>query len=135
MKLSQFSYLLSIILFCGPLILLIWKREARILKKYELALFVSVLVSMPIAVGEFYALKWQAWAYYPNSVLNVRLGGQLESYLFLTAVIVLVGSVTLVLATRVDKKTPAARRLKYKAMRASTHKGVRRYALPVGHRR
>ena len=69
---------------------------------------------MPIALGESYALKWQAWAYYPDAIINLRLGGQLESFAFLAAVIVLVSSVTIVLAEKIDTKAKVTHKLKSK---------------------
>lgn len=104
MKLSNWSYLFSIFLFCGPLLLIIWKRQERILKKYEFALLFATLVSMPIGASEFFALKWRAWQYNKDSILPIRVGGQIESYIFLAAVIWLVGSVTLILSVKQDKK-------------------------------
>lgn len=110
MKLSQLSYLFSIIIFCGPILLLIWKREARILKKYEITLLATVIISLPIAVAEFFALKWGAWKYFPDGVLDFKLGAQLESYLFWIAFILMAGSITLILAAKQDKQFRAKRR-------------------------
>lgn len=69
---------------------------------------------MPIALGESYALKWQAWAYYPDAIIHLRFGGQLESFVFLAAVIVLVSSVTIVLAEKIDTKAKVTHKLKSK---------------------
>lgn len=104
MKLSQLSHLLSIVLLCGPLLLIVWKKQERVLKRYELSLLVAILVSMPIAMGEYFAFKWKAWAYNPNEVLHLRIGGQIESFVLLIGVMWLVGSVTLIYALKIDKR-------------------------------
>lgn len=117
MKLSNLSYLFSIVLFCAPLLLITWKREGRILKKYELTLLAVIIVSIPISASEFFALSWKVWKFGSEAVLPIRLGGQIETHIFLVAVIWLVGSIILILATWQDKRQQALKRKNKQAVR------------------
>lgn len=121
MKITHLSYLFSILLFCGPILLLVWKRHARILKRYELAILIAIVISLPVATAEAYALKWHDWAYHKSAVLGIRIGGQIESYVFLIIVVALVGSVTLVLANQVDKNNKGPFKFLYKSKRSKRH--------------
>lgn len=104
MKLSNFEYLLSIFLFCVPVALIVWKLYGSLLRKYKKVLLLTILVSLPIGLAEGFALRWGAWAFNPDSVIGFRVGGQIESYLFLVGVIVAYGSIVLVLVDLYDSR-------------------------------
>jgi len=102
----HFEYLFSILLFCGPILMIIWRLQERILKKYELVLLIVVLLSLPFSLTEFYALKWGVWEYYPNHVFNVRFFAESETFVFSIAVTLLTASLTLIAAYfLIDRKT------------------------------
>lgn len=117
MSLYNFSYLFSIILFCAPVALIVWKLQGRVLKKYELAILVTIIVSLPIVVAEHYALKWKAWEFNPDAVINFRIGGQIESFIFLSSVIIAYGSIVLLLAELVDHRGRKKKKLKTRTNR------------------
>ena len=120
-------YLFSIILFCGPCLLILWKRDGRVLKRYELVLLIMVAISLPVAISDYFAIRWQAWSYNPATTLNIRFPGELESYLFSAAVTVLIASATLILARQVDLRHKS----KTKSRRAYTgRKAARRGSRP-----
>jgi len=126
MKLSQFTYLLSVVLFCGPIMFLVWKRNAKLLKKHELALLILVAMSIPIALTDWVAIRWGAWEYLPQGSLQIQYGAEVESYFFAIFVTVLVASITLVKASRVDKKL--SQKSKLEAFKRRTKRSKHAYA-------
>lgn len=121
---SHLAFLLSILLFCGPIALLIWHREQRMLKKYELVLLIMIVLSV-IFVGpaDFYALRWGAWKYGADVTSDIYLLTLPETYLFGIAVTGIVAAVTLVFAAQIDRQ----HRL--------TARAVRKYATARSRRR
>jgi hypothetical protein len=115
MKLSQLTYIFSVILFCGPVLLFLWEKDRRILKKYELILFIMILISLPVAATEYFAMRWRAWFYYPDKTLNIQFGAQLDTYFLGMAIFVMMAALTLVFAANVDK---SSRKPHHKAVQA-----------------
>lgn len=106
-------YFLSIVLFCGPLLLIGWKREIPIFRKYERTVVLLVGISLPFAgIADYVAIRWQAWQFSATSTSNIYFLTLPESYLFSAAVTLLVSLVTLTWAQQVDRrsKRPTARR-------------------------
>lgn len=118
MKLSQLTYLVSIVLFCGSaiaaLLYKLTKKEQRVLKKNEWVLFWLVVLAVPFTAVEFFALKWHAWHYYSEQTLDVAFGAQLETYIFAITVTIVLAVATLLSASRIDtarkKKNSSKRR-------------------------
>jgi lycopene cyclase domain-containing protein len=106
MKYSQLHYLFSIILFCGPVFLLALRRHERLLKKSELIFLILIAISIPYAgLADYVALHTGAWFYSAHGSFDIQFGAELESYLFVMALIVVYGSTTIVLANRIDRKS------------------------------
>src|SRR5579872_39445 len=101
---QHLEYLFAIFLFLGPAMLVIWRLNARLLKKYEIVLIVLTTISTIGSLTEYYALKWGAWAYFANHTLNLRFYAEIESFVFSACIILSVGMVTLVGASLIDKK-------------------------------
>lgn len=114
MTLESFSYLATIVIFGGTGAFGFYKREHKLLKKYEWVLLIMLAISLPLVVTESFALKWGAWQYNPDKVLDLHLlGTQIESYLFLPVVCFVLVAATLTYAAREDRtriKRSSARR-------------------------
>lgn len=113
---NHLTFLLSIPIFCGPALLLIWRREQRVLKKYELVILIMVLLSILfVGPADFSAIHLQAWQYGAGVTSGIYLLTLPETYLFGMAVTAIVAMVTLVYTTRIDReKSRAKRRKQYK---------------------
>lgn len=61
-----------------------------------------VAISLPFTLAEYFALQWRAWAYYPDQVLPIRVGAQVETFVFTGMVILVVAFTTLIHASRID---------------------------------
>lgn len=109
----------------GPCLLVIWKRDRRILKRYELVLLTVVAISIPVTMADWYAMKWGAWEYNPANTVNIHFPAELESYFFSLAVSATIASCTLVLARQVDLKSN-----KRAKKRSNTRNSARRVATP-----
>ena len=103
MKFSNFIYLFSILLFTGPVILKLWRRESKILKKYEWVVIIVVALGTCWAAFDVFSLRWNLWYYYPEQNLNINFGTVLETYIWAAAVSFIISAVTLVYAYRMDK--------------------------------
>lgn len=124
MKLQQFTYLFSIIIFGGFYIWARWKSRKRALKKYEVVVLFMVAVSLPFTLVDFFALKWGAWVYSPERTLNVKFAAPLETYIFSAVVVFIISTSTLASAMVIDKKSK--RRTKRQSSRVMKRLKLRR---------
>lgn len=131
MELEKLSYLLSVVVFGGSAAFALYKREYKILKKYEWVVLGILAISLPLVVTEAFALRWGAWQYNPAKVLNLHfLGTQIESYAFLPVVCFCVAVATLTYAGREDKlKTKLKKKTK-----SSRNKRIARRAYSLARR-
>ena len=104
MKLTNFIYLFSILLFTGPIILKLWRRESKILKRYEWVVIIIVAMGTCWAAFDIFSLRWNLWYYYPAQNLNIRFGTVLETYIWAAVVSFIIAAVTLVYAQSLDRK-------------------------------
>jgi glucose dehydrogenase len=102
--LRHFTFLISIFIFAGTAMLLRWRNNKKVLKKYELIFLGMVAFSVPYAGFDYFALKWHAWVYGPESTFSVQFGAELETYLYASAVTFVVVGAVLRSAARVDKQ-------------------------------
>lgn len=111
MNLNQFSFLLTILFFTSTAILiLINSRERKVLKKYEVVVLISLAIFIPYTLTEYFALQWGAWFYLPQGSFDIKLGAEVETYLFSALTAFIVASITLVSAWHTDKKLAAKKR-------------------------
>ncbi|MBI5906577.1 lycopene cyclase domain-containing protein [Candidatus Saccharibacteria bacterium] len=103
MKLEQYTYLLSIMVFVGTPLLVKWKRAKKELKRYEIILLILVLLSILFTTTDYFALKWGAWHYNPERTFNKQVATEIETYIFAAAVCFIVASATLTFAVYEDR--------------------------------
>lgn len=96
-------YLLSIILFCGPLFGILWLFAHKKLQRYSRVLLVMLGLSLLLGASDYFAIRWRVWDFSAASSLNLRPFGEIESYVFSAAVTICLASITLLLAERVDE--------------------------------
>ena len=98
---SEFSYLITILVFGGVANAVLWWRNHTLLFKHRRFLLLFVIGTAPFAAFEGIALRWSAWMYAPDRTLHRNmLGAELESYLFMALVAAAVASATIVFASR-----------------------------------
>ena len=102
---AHLTFLLSILVTCGPIALLIWRRQERVLQKYEVVLLAMIVLSVLfVGPADFYALHWHAWQYGASVTSDMYFLTLPETYLFGIAVTGIVAMVTLVYAERIDQR-------------------------------
>jgi len=102
---AHLTFLLSILVMCGPIALLIWRSQERVLKKYEIVLLAMIALSVPfVGPADYYAIHWHAWQYGASVTSGIYFLTLPETYLFGIAVTGIVAMVTLVFAERVDRR-------------------------------
>lgn len=82
------------------------------LKKYEIVLLILIAISLPMAMADYFAIRWGAWQYNPATTFNIHLPGELETYLFAVAVTIIIASSTLFLTQGVDRSKKRPRKNK-----------------------
>ncbi len=99
---NHLSYLATIFVFCGTALLIIYKRQGRILRKHEQLLLLMMALGVPLAAVDYFAIHWGAWNYSAGSTLNIRFATEIETYLFSAGIFATVAAATLVWATQTD---------------------------------
>lgn len=79
------------------------KKKGRLLRKYESVLLIMCILGIPFAATETFALRWKAWHYHSQNILNIQLGAQIETYLVGLGVFMAVASATLIAITQTDR--------------------------------
>lgn len=87
-----------------------WRRDERILRKYEQVLLIIGFLGVPFAICDWFALHWKAWGYGSTSTLNIHVGTEIETYLFSAAIFFAVAAATLIGIARTDRINAANRR-------------------------
>lgn len=103
MNIDHLKYLFTIIIFAGSVLLILWARDKRILRRYELVILPVVAISVPFAATDWFALRWHAWYYYSQNTLDIKFITELETYIFAAAITACVACATVVFATREDR--------------------------------
>jgi lycopene cyclase domain-containing protein len=100
---ARFSYFFSILLFCGPALIILWLKYHRIIEKYKTALLVTIILSVVFtAPADFFALQWHTWAYVNGTNSGIYLLTLPETYAFDIAVTGIVSMATFAYANRID---------------------------------
>lgn len=117
MKLQNLTYLLSVVVFAGTTALLIWYKNKKVLRRYELILLFLIPMGMLLAMSDFFALEWRAWFYYPDQNLNISFVTPIESYLLAVGIMIFCGAITLVYAAKTDRKTSSLKGARTRRLR------------------
>lgn len=123
--LHHLTYLFTILFFVGTALLILWSRDERILRKYELVILAITAISIPFAALDWFALKWHAWYYYPANTLNIHILTEVETYLFGAGVTCVTACATVVFAARIDREASAPKKSKRRSLR------LRKFSLPA----
>ncbi len=104
MDLQKYTYLFSSIIIGGTAFLVEYKRNRKLLKKYELVILTVIAIGIPYATTDYFALKWHAWFYSSTNTFNIHFGTELESFLFVAVFAFIASTVTLVGAYKIDHR-------------------------------
>lgn len=97
-------------MFTGAGFLLFWRREKKILHKYERVLLIVVGLGMIVAMTDYFGLQWGTWEYINSQNLGIRLLAPLETYLLAAAISIIIASLTISFANDEDRKQHAKAR-------------------------
>jgi len=120
MNFGIFSYVATILIFTGLAILLYLamrlhfaRRSAQLSKSdWKVILFTILIAIVVMSLGEWIALGWRIWAYNPEKTFHTTfLGAEVETYLFIVFVSLVISIATLVYARREDRKHNTANNL------------------------
>lgn len=135
MKPLQLWYLATIIFFTGLGAYIFWSGRKNFLKQHWKFILAYALFTIPWAYWDAIALRWKAYQYNPEHVLNIRVfGGQLETYIFMALVGVVVCSATLVYMKQEEKSQLKLRYLSNSKKRRR-HKRQKFFAVAAGPKR
>lgn len=112
MNFGTYSYAATVLIFCGLafslyLIGLFFKRKSMALSPKEWGVILWTVVIMAAISGpmEYIALAWRTWTYNPERTFHtIFFGAEIETYLFIILVSLVVSIATLVYANREDRK-------------------------------
>lgn len=102
--LAQLSYLLSITVFIGIPLLVLWRKHVILLRTHRKIILLAGLSSLPLAACEYLALEWGAWFYYPERTLNFSVLTQIETYILALTIMVSGACLTIVCAEKLEKE-------------------------------
>jgi hypothetical protein len=95
MNLPQLWYLATIAFFIGLASYLLWAQRGRILRKHWKFIALFTIFSVPFAYWDAVAQRWHAYQYSPDHTLYIKVfGGELETYIFMGLVAMIVCSAT-----------------------------------------
>lgn len=100
---KHLTYLFSIFIFAGTAVLLLWRRESIILKRYERIILYVVSLATIWTYADYFSTHWGAWAYIPGQTLNLHFLTEIETYLFDAAVAFVIGGAALIFALHQDR--------------------------------
>jgi len=112
MNFGIYSYTATILIFCGLALLLyiigrLLRKKSAMLPASDWKVIIWTIIIFAIITGpeEYVALAWRTWTYNPERTFNTTfLGAEVETYLFITLVALVVSIATLVYARREDRK-------------------------------
>ena len=115
MNFGIYSYTATVLIFCGLAFLLyvigvLLRRKSAMLSRKDWKAIFWTIVIMTAVTGpmEYVALVWRTWTYNPERTLDkIFLGAEVETYLFIILVSLVVSIATLVYANREDRKRNA----------------------------
>lgn len=105
MNFGIWSYLVSILLFGGTVILLeyfLFKKRLQGTKK----VLACVMCAMAVfgILGEWIAFRLDIWGYYKGKILGIFVGSTLESVVFVISITLCVAFPTLYFLKKMDEK-------------------------------
>ena len=112
MNFGTYSYTATILIFCGLALLLyvvgrLLRKKSAMLPATDWKAIIWTMIIFAVIAGpeEYVALAWRTWIYNPERTFNTTfLGAEVETYLFITLVALVVSIATLVYARREDRK-------------------------------
>lgn len=112
MNFGIYSYTATILIFCGLALALyifgrVLSKEFAMLPATDWKVIIWTMIIFAIITGpeEYVALAWRTWTYNPERTLDtIFLGAEVETYLFVILVSLVVSIATLVYARREDRK-------------------------------
>ena len=112
MNFGIYSYTATIVIFCGLALALyvvgrLLRKKSAMLPASDWKVILWTIIIFAIVTGpeEYVALAWRIWTYNPERTFNkIFLGAEVETYLFITLVALVVSIATLVYARREDRK-------------------------------
>ena len=112
MDFGIYSYAATVLIFCGLALalygvgLVLGRRSARLSARDCKAIGITILIMTAVTGPEEYlALAWRTWIYNPERTFYTTfLGAEVETYLFIILVSLVVSIATLVYANREDRK-------------------------------
>ncbi len=113
MNFDVYSYAATIIIFCSIALVIygvgrvLGKRSAFITaddwKSIALTIALFLIVTGP---EEYFALQWQTWSYNPARTFDtIFFGAEIETFLFIVLVSLVVSIATIVYARREERKS------------------------------
>lgn len=111
---NHLTYLLSVIVFCGIPFLVMWRKQERVLKRYELVILIMVVLGVLFSTTDYFAVHWGAWYYNPQHTLDVNFITEVETFGFGAGIFLCVASATVISAGIVDRLARAKQRKKRK---------------------
>ncbi len=112
MTFGIYSYTATVLIFCGLALLLyligclLRKKSARLAKPdWRAIIWTIVIMTVITSPEEYVALTWRTWTYNPERTFHTTfLGAEVETYLFIILVSLVVSIATLVYAHHEDRK-------------------------------
>lgn len=112
MNFGIYSYTVTILVFCGIALAmygvgrLLGKRSAMLTvadwKAVALTMIIFIVITSP---EEYIALKWRTWSYNPERTFDKTFfGAEIETFLFITLVSLVVSIATIVYARREERR-------------------------------
>jgi len=107
-----YSYIVTILIFCGLAFALyvlasLLRKRSVILPAVDRKSILWTMVIFAAIVGpeEYVALSWRIWIYNPERTFDtIFFGAEVETFFFITLVVLVVSLATLVYARREDRK-------------------------------
>ena len=98
MTFESFWYLITILIFAGTAVIIVWYLAFERLKRYIKLITVLIVVGVLGAlIGEHVALKWNAWVYTSGKNFGIAIWDvPLETLIWAVFVITAISSITLV---------------------------------------
>lgn len=81
-----------------------WRYEQRILRKYEIVILLVVAIGFLLSATDYFAINWHVWYYDPRHTLHIRIGAEVETYLFGATAFLVVSSATIIAASLTDQR-------------------------------
>lgn len=101
---GKFSYLISILIFCGTPLIIMAFYKIEVLIKYWKTMTVAVIFGLLFSLTEGWATSRNAWRYSQSVSFNQTfLGVEIESYVFSLIVPVVIAAAVIIWSDKEDK--------------------------------